>query len=151
MHFEEKANKADSLINIGLPMVTVEGKKYISMYNHEVTLQTVVIANPPVTFVYWEKVVNKRKTVINNGAVGIQEKPNVSVPFANSSVNCGDESNLVCNVDSSLPITIVHWERVINGVISRIYQDTIGSKGINADNPSLTILYSTNADSGLYT
>lgn len=45
----------------------------------------------------------------------------------------------------------MYWERVINGFISRIYQDTIGIKGTNADNPSLTIIYSTNADSGLYT
>lgn len=53
-------------------MVTVEGNKYISIYSHEVTVEAVVIADPPVTFVYWEKVVNNRKTIINNGAVGIE-------------------------------------------------------------------------------
>lgn len=53
-------------------MVTVEGNKYISIYSHEVTVEAVVIADPPVTFVYWEKVANNRKTIINNGAVGIE-------------------------------------------------------------------------------
>lgn len=79
------------------------------------------------------------------------EKPNVLVPFERLSVNFGAEMNLLCNVNSTLPITIVYWERIINGVISRITRETIGTDGINAENPSLTILFSTSADSGLYT
>lgn len=58
------------IIKIGLPLVSVGGKKYISKYSHQITLTTVVKADPPVKFVYWEKVFDGRRTILNNGAVG---------------------------------------------------------------------------------
>lgn len=79
------------------------------------------------------------------------EKPTVIVQFNQISVNFGAKMNLPCNVDSTLPITTVYWERIINGFISRINHGTVGTNGINAKNPSLTILHSTSADSGYYT
>lgn len=58
---------------------------------------------------------------------------------------------LVCTVDSTLPITMIYWERIIKGVMSRINPGTVGTNGINPKNPSLTILHPTSADSGFYT
>lgn len=60
------------IIKIGLPTVSVEEKKYISIYSHQVKLKAVIKADPPVTFVYWEKVVNGTRTILTNGGVGIE-------------------------------------------------------------------------------
>lgn len=79
------------------------------------------------------------------------ENPSVFVPFDMISVDFGAEITLSCNVDSTLPITIVYWERIVNGVMSRINHGTVGTNGINSRNPSLIILHSTSADSGFYT
>ncbi|CAC5368999.1 HMCN [Mytilus coruscus] len=179
----------------GLPIVSVKEKKYVSMYSHEVILIAVVKADPPAKFVYWEKIVDGRRSIINNGAVGtfgvtpinpsltvkystkadfgtyrcfatndvgtghgdiislqvIGENPSVFVPLDKISANFGAKMKLLCTVESTLPITIVYWERIINGVLSRVNHGTVGTDGINAKNPSLTILHSTSADSGFYT
>lgn len=55
---------------LGLPIVSVKEQKYVSMYSHEVILSAVVKADPPAKFVYWEKIVDGRRFIINNGAVG---------------------------------------------------------------------------------
>lgn len=57
-------------IDIGLPEVSVIEKKYTAMYSNQVILTAIVKADPPVRFVYWEKNVDERRTIINNGAVG---------------------------------------------------------------------------------
>ncbi|VDI13642.1 Hypothetical predicted protein, partial [Mytilus galloprovincialis] len=179
----------------GLPIVSVKEKQYVSIYSHEIELIAAVKADPPAKFVYWEKVVDGRRSIINNGAVGIfgatpnnpsltvtystkadfgkyrcfatndvgtghgdiislqviGEIPIIFVPLDKLSTNFGAKIKLFCTVNSTLPITIVYWERIVNGVLSRVNHGTVGTNGINANNPSLTILHSTSADSGLYT
>lgn len=92
----------------------------------------------------------KNADIAANNSFYFSENPTVFVPFDTISVDFGAEMKLSCNVDSTLPITIVYWEKIINGIRSRINYGTVGTTGINANNPSLTILYSTSADSGFY-
>lgn len=81
----------------------------------------------------------------------VSETPTIFVPLVQISTNFGAQIKLFCTVNSTLPITIVYWERIINGVLSRVNHGTVGTDGINANNPSLTIFHSTSADSGFYT
>lgn len=79
------------IIKLGLPIVSVRDKKYVSMYSHQVTLSAVVKSDPPVRFVYWEKIVEGRRTIINHGAVGTigvtSDNPSLTVTYSTKADN----------------------------------------------------------------
>lgn len=56
----------------GVPIVSVEKTVYSAGYGEMVTLSCYITANPHVTQVYWEKVVNGIMNVLNNRTVGIK-------------------------------------------------------------------------------
>ncbi|CAC5394045.1 HMCN [Mytilus coruscus] len=56
----------------GVPIVDVGDTIYSAEYGEKITLFCNMTSNPPVTKVYWEKVVNDTKNVLNNWTVGIQ-------------------------------------------------------------------------------
>lgn len=57
---------------------------------------------------------------------------------------------MTCNVDSKPIPTLVYWEKK-NGFVTRITNNTFGIEGLSKENPSMTILYATVSDAGLYT
>ncbi|CAC5425483.1 unnamed protein product [Mytilus coruscus] len=64
---------AISLTILGdLPSVDVKKKSYISVYGDDVTLNCTVISNLNIVDVYWERVQNGTKTIINRDSVGYQ-------------------------------------------------------------------------------
>lgn len=59
------------ILYTGLPVVKVPEIKYTVWYSKDVTLLCNVTADPPIKFVYWEKVINETRTVINKESIGI--------------------------------------------------------------------------------
>ncbi|CAC5364614.1 HMCN [Mytilus coruscus] len=55
-----------------VPTVRVEKKKYETVYGEDVTMHCIVRAEPPIIDVYWERVQNSIKTIINRGSVGYE-------------------------------------------------------------------------------
>ncbi|XP_063406022.1 hemicentin-1-like [Mytilus trossulus] len=179
----------------GLPVVNIPKKRYTIWYGQTVTLTCDITADPSLKFIYWERITNETRTVLNRGSIGIigitPNNPSLTLkystkadtgvyrcfatndvgtgrseplslqvigekPHLNTSVNFlivqfGEKATLMCYVYSNLPINIVYWEKDINGIITKINTGDIGTDGISLNNPSLTVLYSTSVDSGLYT
>ncbi|XP_052080992.1 immunoglobulin superfamily member 10-like [Mytilus californianus] len=55
-----------------LPSVNVEQKTYQSVYGEDVTLKCIVFSNLNIVNVYWERVQNGTKTIINRDSIGYQ-------------------------------------------------------------------------------
>lgn len=62
-------------------------------------------------------------------------------------------SKLVIDTQISASPTVlkVYWTRNSSGIITTIDHGLSGTEGITVDNPSLTLLYITDLDNGLYT
>lgn len=63
----------------------------------------------------------------------------------------GDSVGLICHIKAYPLHDLVYWEHNENGVIRRIFRETVGTEGITVENPTLYLKYATNNGSGLYT
>lgn len=67
-----------------------------------------------------------------------------------SPVRYGEKVMIACVVNAYPRPTKIYWEKESNSITNVINNGTIGTYGITVANPSLTIVYATDSDSGLY-
>ncbi|CAC5388894.1 unnamed protein product [Mytilus coruscus] len=80
-----RSNSIDVGVIGDLPTVEIEQKKYASVYGEDITLKCNITAVPAITDVYWERVQNGTKMIINKGSVGVEgitpENPSLTLIF----------------------------------------------------------------------
>ncbi|XP_021354709.1 cell adhesion molecule 3-like, partial [Mizuhopecten yessoensis] len=77
--------------------------------------------------------------------------PSVTVGQTAYSTTTGNSITLQCTVSSSVAISNVFWQRLVNGVTSTLTIDNINYSGSSVSSPSLTVINADSNDSGLYT
>ncbi|XP_069133957.1 serine-rich adhesin for platelets-like isoform X31 [Argopecten irradians] len=76
--------------------------------------------------------------------------PVVTVQQTQYSIVTGNDVTIQCTVTADPAHTSVFWERTIGGVTTQLNIDNVNYAGSQVNNPSLTVLSATTADSGVY-
>ncbi|CAG2207666.1 HMCN [Mytilus edulis] len=179
----------------GIPTVSSNQTSYSIRYGYSVILHCEISAEPHLTNVYWERLVENKKSIVYSGESGTSgvtlNNPSLIINFATlrdeGYYNCfgrnvagtgngpqihltvtgdqptvtvgsslyvsvaGSEITLECIVSSNHETILVYWEKNINGAMTTINANALGTNGISTAAPSLTFKSTDISDSGIFT
>ncbi|XP_052081097.1 hemicentin-1-like [Mytilus californianus] len=100
-----KSNSIDVKVNGATPNIKVENTRYESVFGEMVELVCQISAEPPLTNVYWEKVANDTRMIINTGSVGYQNGTRVNPSLTIKYSTLFDTGNYTCLGSNSVGIS----------------------------------------------
>ncbi|CAC5381889.1 unnamed protein product [Mytilus coruscus] len=100
-----KSNSIDVKVNGATPNVTVKNTRYESVFGEMVELVCQISAEPPLTNVYWEKMANDTRMIINTGSVGYQNGTRANPSLTITYSTMFDTGNYTCLGSNSVGIS----------------------------------------------